>query len=185
MPQAARSTLAEVEPARAGGEFFAWPSNPNHRLYEALRAYLLEGSSAADAARRAGWSVATLRSAVRDFRAGKTGFFATPRPGPTTAPAKDAARPTIIQLRQQGLSAIEISEALAGTPTPLNRTGVAEVLREEGFARMWPRPLAARGGGGRTELPRARLLDFAELPPRWCRWACPRWWPPRGTPARR
>src|SRR6266498_93553 len=142
MPQAARSTLAEVEPARAGGEFFAWPSNPNHRRYEALRAYLLEGSSAADAARRAGWSVATLRSAVRDFRAGKTGFFATPRPGPTTAPAKDAARPTIIQLRQQGLSAIEISEALAGTPTPLNRTGVAEVLREEGFARMWPRLLA-------------------------------------------
>src|SRR6266511_2686450 len=166
MPQAARSTLAEVEPARAGGEFFAWPSNPNHRRYEALRAYLLEGSSAADAARRAGWSVATLRSAVRDFRAGKTGFFATPRPGPTTAPAKDAARPTIIQLRQQGLSAIEISEALAGTPTPLNRTGVAEVLREEGFARMWPRPLAARGGGGRTDPPRARLLDFADLPPR-------------------
>src|SRR6266545_3941774 len=166
MPQAARSTLAEVEPARAGGELFAWPSNPNLRRYEALRAYLLEGSSAADAARRAGWSVATLRSAVRDFRAGKTGFFATPRPGPTTAPAKDAARPTIIQLRQQGLSAIEISEALAGTPTPLNRTGVAEVLREEGFARMWPRPLAARGGGGRTDPPRARLLDFADLPPR-------------------
>src|SRR6266542_2012530 len=166
MPQAARSTLAEVEPARAGGEFFAWPSNPNHRRYEALRAYLFEGSSAADAARRAGWSVATLRSAVRDFRAGKTGFFATPRPGPTTAPAKDAARPTIIQLRQQGLSAIESSEALAGTPTPLNRTGVAEVLREEGFARMWPRPLAARGGGGRTDPPRARLLDFADLPPR-------------------
>ena len=110
--------------------------------------------------------MATLRSAVRDFRAGKTGFFATPRPGPTTAPAKDAARPKIIQLRQQGRSAVEISEALAGTPTPLNRTGVAEVLREEGFARMWPRPLAARGGGRRTELPRARLLDFAELPPR-------------------
>src|SRR6266542_3478961 len=166
MPQAARSTPAQVEPARAGGEFFAWPSNPNHRRYEALRAYLFEGSSAADAARRAGWSVATLRSAVRDFRAGKTGFFATPRPGPTTAPAKDAARPKIIQLRQQGRSAVEISQALAGTPTPLNRTGVAEVLREEGFARMWPRPLAARGGGGRTDPPRARLLDFADLPPR-------------------
>jgi transposase len=166
MPQAARSTPAGPEPARAGGEFFAWPSNPNHRRYEALRAYLFEGSSAADAARRAGWSVQTLRSAVRDFRAGKAGFFATPRPGPTTAPAKDAARRTIIQLRQQGLSAIEISEALAGTPTPLNRTGVAEVLREEGFARMWPRPPAARGGGRRTDPPRARRLDFAELPQR-------------------
>ena len=155
-----------MEPARPGGEFFAWPSTPNHRRYEALRAYLLEGSSAADAAARAGWSVQTLRSAVRDFRAGKTGFFATPRPGPTTAPAKDAARRRIIELRQQGASAIEISEALAGTPTPLNRTGVAEVLREEGFARMWPRPLAARGAARRAHPPRARLLDFADLPAR-------------------
>lgn len=152
--------------ARAGGEFFAFPTHPNHRRFEALRAFLYEGVSGAEAAARVGWSIETLRSAVRDFRAGKTGFFVTPRPGPVTAPAKEAARSAIIELRRQGLSAIEISEALEKTDTPLNRTGVAEVLREEGFPRLLPRPLDLRAPTGRNALPRAELLDFSSLAPR-------------------
>ena len=114
--------------ARPGGEFFARPTGPQHRRYEALRGYLYEGLTIDAAAARASYSPTTLRSAVRDFRAGKTGFFLNPRPGPTRAPAKNAAREKIIELRKAGHSAKEIAEALAGTPTPLNRTGVAQVL---------------------------------------------------------
>ena len=55
---------------RSGGEFFARPTGPNHRRYEALRGYLYEGLPTEVAAARAGYSPATLRSAVRDFRAG-------------------------------------------------------------------------------------------------------------------
>jgi transposase len=149
--------------ARAGREFFARPTGPNHRRYEALRAYLYEGLSVQQAAARAGWSAATLRSAVRDFRAGKTGFFLNPRPGPTRAPAKHAARARILELRRQGHSAKEISEALADTPTPLNRTGVAEVLAEAGFPRLAVRPPAERGAPYRDHPRRAERLDFTEL----------------------
>jgi transposase len=149
--------------ARAGGEFFTRPTGPNHRRYEALRAYLYEGLSAQQAADRAGWSQATLRSAVRDFRAGKTGFFINPRPGPTRAPAKRAARERILELRRAGHSAAEISEALADTPTPLNRTGVAEVLAEAGFPRLPVRPPAERGVPLRDHPRRAERIDFAEL----------------------
>ena len=74
--------------ARPGGEFFGRPTGPNHRRYEALRGYLYEGLTIQAAAARSAYSTATLRSAVRDFRAGKTGFFLNPRPGPTRAPAK-------------------------------------------------------------------------------------------------
>jgi len=164
VPQAARS--APIDPPRPGGEFFAKPASANHRRYEALRGFVFEGLSAEESAKRAGWSVATLYSAVRDFRAGKTGFFALPRPGPTTAPGKEAARQRIIELRKEGYSATEIAEALAGTDTPLNRTGVAEVIQEEGFARMWPRPLDARGGAPRAHPPRAEVLDFTTMPER-------------------
>jgi transposase len=149
--------------ARAGGEFFTRPTGPNHRRYEALRAYLYEGLSAQQAADRAGWSQATLRSAVRDFRAGKTGFFINPRPGPTRAPAKRAARERILELRRAGHSAAEISEALADTSTPLNRTGVAEVLAEAGFPRLPVRPSAERGVPLRDHPRRAERIDFAEL----------------------
>jgi transposase len=152
--------------ARPGGEFFARPTGPNHRRYEALRGYLYEGLTIEAAAVRAGYSVATLRSAVRDFRAGRTGFFLNPRPGPTRAPAKNAARERIIELRRAGHSAKEISEALAGTPTPLNRTGVAEVLAEAGFPRLPVRPPAERGAPYRDHPRRAQRLDFAELPDR-------------------
>ena len=150
--------------ARPGGEFFARPTGPNHRRYEALRGYLFEGLTIEAAAARAGYSPATLRSAVRDFRAGKTGFFLNPRPGPTRAPAKNAARERIIELRRAGHSATEIAEALAGTATPLNRTGVAEVLAEAGFGRLPVRPPAERGAPYRDHPRRAELLAFTDLP---------------------
>jgi len=61
-------TSAAVRP---GGEFFGRPTGPNHRRYEALRGYLYEGLPIETAAARSGDAAATLRSAVRDFRAGK------------------------------------------------------------------------------------------------------------------
>ena len=169
MRRTAKSSLtrgARGQPARPGGEFFAQPAGPHHRRYEALRGYLYEGLSAPDAAARGRYSVATLRSMVRDFRAGKTGFFLTPRPGPTRAPAKNAARQRIIELRRAGHSATEIAEILAGTPTPLNRTGVAEVLAEAGFPRLPVRPPGQRGAPYRDHPPRAQVIDFAALPAR-------------------
>ncbi len=165
MGHTAKSTPVEGRAARPGGEFFARPTGPNHRRFEALRAYLWEGTSAEEAAARAGYSAATLRSVVRDFRAGKTGFFINPRPGPTRAPAKNAARERIIELRRAGHSATEIAEALAGTSTPLNRTGVAEVLTEAGFGRLAVRPPGERGAPYRDHPRRARLVDFAALAP--------------------
>lgn len=166
MARTARSTPTGQRAARPGGEFFARPAGPNHRRYEALRAYLWEGVSAEDAAGRAGYSLATLRSVVRDFRAGKTGFFIDPRPGPRRAPAKNAARERIIELRRAGHSATEISEALLGTSTPLNRTGVAEVLAEAGFPRLPVRPPAERGAPYRDHPRRAGRIVFGELPAR-------------------
>lgn len=149
---------------RPGGEFFAHPGDATQRRYEGLRAYLYEGLTAEGAAARVGWSPTTLNSAVRDFRAGRRGFFVVAKPGPKSAPAKDAARKRIIDLRRAGHSVTEISEALTGSDTPLNRTGVSEVLAEEGFTRQWPRPHAQRGGPKKEPLARAEVVDFSSHP---------------------
>jgi hypothetical protein len=55
-----------------------------------------------------------LTSLVRDFRAGRREFFRTAKPGPKTAPAKERARPRVIDLRRAGLggSPIDIPIAL-------------------------------------------------------------------------
>ncbi|MHB8187844.1 MAG: transposase, partial [Dermatophilaceae bacterium] len=103
---------------------------------------------------------------ARDFRAGRRDFFTDTKPGPKSAPAKDAARARIIELRRAGRSAYEIAEILATEPARLNRTGVAEVLAEEGFPRLWARPHAERGLPRREAQPRTSVLDFAQWPER-------------------
>jgi hypothetical protein len=103
---------------------------------------------------------------VRDFRGGAREFFTAGRPGPKTAPGKDAARPRILELRAAGHSIDEIAAALAAGGTPLNRTGIAEVIADEGLPRLWRRPDAGRGGPAREIQARAGALDFGELPGR-------------------
>jgi hypothetical protein len=150
-----------------GGEFFAVPAVGPQTRYEALRAYLLDGEPAATVAERFGYTTAGLHSAVADFRAGAKNFFLDARPGPKTAPGKDAARTRIIALRAQGYSIDEIAAALAAEGIGLNRTGISEVITEAGLPRIWRRPEAARGGPRREDLPRARALaadDYAALP---------------------
>lgn len=159
---------ANPDPARAGGEFFADPAHPTQRRYEALRAYLYDGRSAAEVAEQFGYSTQTVRTLVRDFRAGRAEFFVDPRPGPKRAPAKDAARERVLELRQtKGLSIDEIAAVLEGEELELNRTGISEILAEQGLPRLWRRPADQRGVPVvRDRLPRAGLLDFEELPAR-------------------
>jgi len=162
-----KQTAISLPPsARPGGEFFAAPDTSDQRRYEALRAYLLEGLTASEAAGRFGYTAASVQSMARDFRAGRRDFFTDTKPGPKSAPAKDAARARIIELRRAGRSAYEIADILATEPARLNRTGVAEVLAQEGFPRLWARPLAERGLPRREAQPRTSVLDFAQWPER-------------------
>ena len=166
-----RCTIWIVQSARSpqprpGGEFFAQPADPTQRRYEALRAYLLERRSAAEVATAFGYTVETLNSIVRDFRAGRREFFVSPRPGPKRAPAKDRAHDRIVELRSAGHSIDEIALVLAREGIALNRTGIAEVIAEEGFARLWRRPEVLRGAPAREQLPRTGVIDFEQWPER-------------------
>jgi len=155
---------------RKGWEAFAQPTQVNQRRYEALRAYVLDGAPLAEAADRFGYSPSALASLARDLRAGKLALFADPgKPGRKSAPRKDAARSTVIELRRQGLSVHEVSARLAAAGTPLNRTGVGQILAEEGFGRLLRHPepeasISPATTGRDTRLPRAGVIDFASFP---------------------
>ena len=155
-----------------GPEYFTAPRHPNQRRYEALRAYFTEGLTVAEAGARAGYTRSSMASLLRDFRAGELELFAPPgRPGPKTAPAKDRARARVIELRRKGLSVYEISARLRAGGTPLNRTGVGQVLAEEGFSRLLRAPAPAASAspstaGRDTQLPRAAVIDFTAFPDR-------------------
>src|SRR6266700_2220886 len=159
-------------PHRRGWEAFARPSQVSQRRYEALRAYVYEGAPLAEAAARFGYSPSALASLARDWRAGKLALFTEPgRPGRKSAPRKDAARGRVVELRRQGLSVHEISARLAAEGRPLNRTGVGQILAEEGFGRLLrhPEPEASTSPatpGRDTNLPPAKVIDFTTWPAR-------------------
>ena len=159
-------------PQREGAEWFTVPAQVNHRRYEALRAFFVDGLSYGQAAARFGYTRWAMVNLVREYRAGKLDLFAAPRkPGPPAGatPAKDRARGRVIELRRQGLSTYEISARLGAEGRPLNRTSVGEILVEEGFGRLLRGPAGAESispatPGRDTSLPRASVIDFGAWP---------------------
>jgi hypothetical protein len=109
-------------------------------MYEALRAYFVEGRPSGKVAAAFGYTAASFRVLCHQFRRDPPEFFAAPRPGPRLQPRKSAARDLAVKLRKQNHSIYEISAALKEAGHPLSSTAVREVLREEGFARL-PRRL--------------------------------------------
>src|SRR5216684_6320350 len=166
------SGMTALSAPRPGWELVAGPGQVNQRRYEALRAYLHDGASLRQAADATGYTRAALASLVRDLRAGRLTLFAPPGvPGRKSAPKKDAARGRVIELRREGLSIYEISTRLTREGTPLGRTAVSDILREEGFGRLLRGPapeasISPATSGRETRLPAAAVTDFAALPAR-------------------
>lgn len=158
----------------AEAEWFTAPQQVNQRRYEALRAYYVDGLTYEQAGARFGYTRWAMVDLVRQHRAGKLELFTAPKkpgPPPGAAPAKERVRGRVVELRRQGYSTYEISGRLAAEGTPLNRTSVGEILAEEGFGRLLRRPepeasISPVTAGRDTNLPAAKLLDFASWPGR-------------------
>jgi transposase len=143
---------------RAGAKYFLDPETPAQRQYEALRSYILDGLPAEEAARRFGYSPATLYSLCRELRAGRLRFFQPQKPGPKTAPKQDAARERIVELRKQNYSIYDIQKILAGANLVISHTSISQTLRKEGFAKL-PR----RCQDERPAVPRQEIAEVADV----------------------
>lgn len=132
-------------------------------MYEALRAYFLEGHPSAEVARTFGYSAGAFRVLCHQFRRDPDPqFFVSAARGPRTQPKKSKAREVVLALRKQNHSVYEISEALKAQGLALSPTAVREVLRAEGFAPL-PRRLDEErpAGVGPTVEPVADVRAFA------------------------
>jgi len=128
--------------------FFTSPQSPPHRQYEALRALLYERRPLEEVARRFQYTPATLRSLVKQFRAGRLQFFRSSKPGPKSAPKRDASRDRVVDLRKQNLSVYDIQTILKHEGIQVSHVLVSQILQEEGF----------------TKLPRRRSVDKPPVP---------------------
>ncbi len=139
--------------------FFLDPQSPKQRIYEALRAYFVEGRPPKEVARDFGYTVGSFHVLCHHFRREPDPvFFVSPRHGPQSQPKKSAARDLIISLRKQNRSVYEISDMLKERNCPLSPTAVREVLRVEGFA-----PLPRRLDEERPDYPRPTAEAVADV----------------------
>ena len=147
-------------------DFFSKPVHPRQRHYELLRAFFLEGRSAAQVARQFGYSPATVYALTRDFRRladPAADFFRPPprRGRPPLAPSREIRR-QIIAWRKRNLSVPDIKARLdaASDQAPSVRT-IDRILKQEGFARLprRTRPQRQSLGPAPLEAPAAVLLD--------------------------
>lgn len=143
---------------RDGGEYFLNPETARHRQYEALRAYLVDELPAAEAADRFGYSTLSLNSLCRDFKAGQIQFFEEIKPGPRSAPKREAARDRVITLRKQNYSVYDIQKILRSEDLSLSHVVITQILQEEGFARL-PR----RADDERPPVLRPDTADVADI----------------------
>ena len=146
-------------------QVFLEPGNSTHRQYEALRAFFVEGLPSAEAARRFGYTPGSFRVLVHQFRQNPCrDFFLTATKGPHVAPKADPLRDRVIALRKQNLSIYDISRNLAHQGDPLSPVAVAQILKDEGFARLPRRADDERPAGSRptnADVADVRQLDLS------------------------
>jgi transposase len=139
-------------------QFFLEPSSSKQRIYEALRAYFVDGRPPKEVARQFGYTIGSFHVLCHHFRRDPDPlFFVSARRGPKSQPKKSAARDLIVSLRKQNHSVYEISHILKERNCPLSPTAVREVLKEEGFA-----PLPRRMDEERPDYPRPTIEAVAD-----------------------
>jgi transposase-like protein len=114
---------------------FLEPSNSTHRQYEALRAFFVDRLPSAEVAARFGYTPASFRVLVHQFRNQPDRDFFLPTPREGRPPSRQRRlRDQVVALRKQNLSVHDISRALARDGESLSPAAVAAILKREGFA---------------------------------------------------
>ena len=160
MPLSVPKDLTECQ------RFFTEPATARQRMYEALRAYFVDGHPSHVVARAFGYTAGAFRVLCHQFRRNEMPtFFVVAAHGPGTQPKKSSALDVVLALRKQNHSVYEISAALTEQGMTLSPTAVREVLRAEGFAPL-PRRLDDErpASGGPTPEPVADVRAFALVP---------------------
>jgi len=151
--------------------YFLFPENKQQIKYNVLRSFFADEMSAEDVAKKYGYTVSTVYSLVRDFKAALIDnpdvdpFFVTVSRG--RKPLDDEYAENVIIFRKNNMSVPEIKAAMDGLGMPVSSQFVSSVLKREGFARLPRRDAEAKSNVGvsdelkKISAERTKSLSFA------------------------
>jgi hypothetical protein len=146
--------------------YFDNPSSKKQRQYEAVRAFIKDGITAEEAARKFGYATATIYALTRDARAGKIHLFPEIKLGPKGRQTSREIQDRIIQLRHENLSSPDIHRRLSAEGTQLSIKTIERILNDAGFGKLRRRTYQERGVTKKNKIipDRSEHLEFSSLP---------------------
>lgn len=150
-------------------DYFLHPTDPMQKRYEAMRASFVDSLNAQEVARRYDYSIHTVNALRRDFKAGSLPPFFSPlvrgpkQPRTSTIQCKDR----IIELRKNNYSIDEIEEVLLREGSDITPKTIHQVLKAEGFAKLFRRTHAERRAAlqrAKDQAERANVTSFGAHP---------------------
>ena len=123
-------------------DFFTIPQSTAQKQYEALRAFYLDGRSAAQVAEQFGYTISSFYALNRDFKQrlknseSSAQFFVSPTAGRKAKDTMGQVESLIIKLRKQYLSVPEIKAQLDALEYDVSESTIYLTLKQAGFARL-------------------------------------------------
>lgn len=148
-------------------KFFLKPVDSTHRQYEALRMFFVENKTADQVATKFGYTINTIYTLVRDFRAKRkqgitNPFFVKNLVGRKIKSEIKDSIDIIIALRKKYFSVQDIKTILDAQDMIISEKQIHNILKKEGFARLPRRNKIAKQqimSSIKIEAMRSMLLD--------------------------
>ena len=123
-------------------EFFQHPQTAAHKKYEALRAFYVEGKSAAEVAQQFGYTLSSFYSLTRDFKRQLSEpnpsqqFFLVSAAGRQPKDPTQTTQRLIVELRKKFLSVPDIKARLDALGYRVSERYIYNVVKQAGFSRL-------------------------------------------------
>jgi len=145
--------------------FFNQPKSERQKMYEAIRAIIVEDQSIKLIAKKFKYKVSTLYSLLRDAKAGKLNLFPEIRKGPQQKRTSIDIQKKIIEFRKAKLSVIDIHVNLLKNKIDLSESTIERLLKDSGYLKLKRRTNKELGKTKKNEIipERSAHLDFKTL----------------------
>lgn len=145
-------------------DFFDCPRSRRQRQYETVRAVIKDKTTVEEAARRFGYTAATVYSLLRDVRIGRIQLFPEVRLGPKGRRISEELRDQIVSLRRENISSSEICQKISQA---VSISTIERILREAGFEKLERRTDRQRGVTRKNKIipEQSCKLDFQGMAP--------------------
>ena len=150
-------------------DYFKKPLLPDHRNYEALKAFYCDGLGSSETAEKYGLSPAYFKKLrhlfLQNLKKGINPFFSKKKPGPKKRSTSSQTIELIVALRKRNYSITDIKVFLDSKGKAVSLDTIDKVLKDEGFAPLPKRTRMERlavSVPGKIDAPKSVSLELTD-----------------------